>query len=399
LTIPPDTLSGKVQVDIVGDDRYELDESFAVVLSNPLAQENGAQPTIASPTSTVTIVNDDPLPTVSTIGSASVIEGGEGTTTTVDIVVTLSNVLDVIVTVDYSTSEGTATAEQDFQSASGTATVPLGQTTTLVSLQIDGDDTIEGDETFHLLLSSATSSLGAIPIAFPVSSTVTILDDDSVVVAQSSLMPAVDGDGVAVVEIRVERFKFQGGELTFELPGGIQSFDATLAFDTELVEILGVRGVTEFGSDPTFDSTSTPGQLTVSDSTASPVTTTPLVLARIVVRLIGSNASSTQLTLTSLRLTEAGTGTVYDQEAQASNTYQRGDVRADGQIRATDRLFLTQCVLQLRAVGSGVADCNAINAASVLHDGANGDIVDEFDGLYISEFVVELRDALFDLVN
>ena len=181
------------------------------------------------------------------------------------------------------------------------------------------------------VISLRTTSLGAIPIAPPVSSTITILDDDSGIIAESSLIPTIDSDGVAVAEIMIERFKFQGGDLSFIPRGGVQSFSATLAFDTDLVEIIGVRSVTEIAGNTIFDSTSTPGQLTISGSTTTPATTTPLVMAKIVVRLIGSNASSTQFT--------------------------------------------------------------------ILHDGVDGDSMDEADGLYINQFVVELRGVFFDLID
>jgi len=399
LTIPADTLTGTVQVEIIGDDRYELDETFSVVLSNPLAQDNGPQPTITSATSIVTILNDDPLPTVSIVGPASIIEGGAGTTATAEVVVLLSKALDVDVTVTYDTVGITATPDGDYVLELGSTVISSGSTTGMATFTINGDDIIEGDETFGVSLIDGSSSLGAIPISPPTSATITILDDDNGIVAESSLIPALDSDGVAVAELRVERFKFQGGDLSFELPGGIQSFAATLAFDTELVDILDVRAVTEFAGSTTFDSATTPGQLTISGSTTTPATTTPLILAKIVVRLTGSNASSTQFTLNNLQITEGGTGTIYNQEFQQSNTYQRGDVRPDGQVRATDRLFLAQCILQLRATGTGGDECNPINAASIMHGGIDGDTMDAADGLYISQFVVELRDAFFSLIE
>ena len=399
LTIPSDSLSNNIRVDAIGDDRYELDESFSIFIFNASTQDDGTLVPIADATSTVTILNDDPLPTLSIAGSASVAEGSAGTTATAEVAVLLSKPLDVDVTVTYGTAGLTAAPSIDYVLEVGSTVISSGNTTGTATFTIIGDDVVEGDETFGVGLINGSSSLGVIPIAPPTSSTVTILDDDSGIIAESNLVPTLDVDGVAVAEIRVERFKFQGGDLSFVPPGGVQSFNATLAFDTDLVEILGVRSATEFAGDTTFDSTSTPGQLTMSGSTATPTTTISLVLAKIIVRLIGSNASSTQFTLTNLQLTEGGTGTVYNQEFQASDTYRRGDVQVNGQVNGTDRLFLTQCILQLRATGTSGDDCNPINAASVLHDGIDGDTMDEADGLYISQFVVELRDVFFDLID
>ena len=199
--------------------------------------------------------------------------------------------------------------------------------------------------------SKATSIFGAMTIT-QTTAVVTILDEDGSIVPESALAPALDTDGIAVAEIRVERFRFEGGDLTAELAGGIQSFESTLTYDAGLVEILDVREVPEFAGNTTFDAISVPGQLTITGSTAgSPVTATPSVLAKIVLRLIGSSADSTQFTLTNLQITEGGTGTAYNQEFQVSDTYRRGDVMVDGQVTAADRLFLAECVVELRGIG------------------------------------------------
>ena len=60
-------------------------------------------------------------------GNASVTEGRVGTSSA-HFTVTLSAAASQPVTVAYSTSNGTATAGSDYQSASGTATFAVGET-------------------------------------------------------------------------------------------------------------------------------------------------------------------------------------------------------------------------------------------------------------------------------
>ena len=159
-------------------------------------------------------------------------EGADGTQTQASLDVTLSNILGVDVTVNYSTSDDTATAGQDYVAATDSVTVTAGETSAPLQVTVNGDDTDEGDETFTVTLSSAISNFGALGIDQP-TGTVTILDDDGTIVAESTLRPALDDDEIAVAELRVERFKYEGGELTATLPGGVQSFDATLTYDTK----------------------------------------------------------------------------------------------------------------------------------------------------------------------
>jgi hypothetical protein len=57
-------------------------------------------------------------------------------------------------TVHYATSDGTATAGSDYNSASGDLTFAPGETEKTITLQIIDDDLYEGDETFSVTLSS-----------------------------------------------------------------------------------------------------------------------------------------------------------------------------------------------------------------------------------------------------
>jgi hypothetical protein len=73
--------------------------------------------------------------------------------------VTLSATSAQTVTVDWATADGTATAGSDYQSASGTLTVPAGQTMGTITVLVNGDRLGELDETFVVKLSSPINAI------------------------------------------------------------------------------------------------------------------------------------------------------------------------------------------------------------------------------------------------
>ena len=82
----------------------------------------------------------------------------ENTDETIDFTVTLDRAAFGPVTADYATSDGTASAGEDYTAASGTLTFAVGETekTMAVGLLEDGKD--EGEETFTLTLSNASGA-------------------------------------------------------------------------------------------------------------------------------------------------------------------------------------------------------------------------------------------------
>jgi CSLREA domain-containing protein len=80
------------------------------------------------------------------------------------------------VTVDYATSDGTATQRTDYTLAAGTLSFANGETSKTFSVLINEDSYVEGDETFNLTLTNATG--GAI-LGANSSATVTLKDNDT----------------------------------------------------------------------------------------------------------------------------------------------------------------------------------------------------------------------------
>ena len=91
------------------------------------------------------------------INDITVTEGNSGTTNAT-FTVSLSKASAQAVTVSYATAEGTATAGTDYQSSSGTLNFAAGQTTQSVSVQVNGENVYEDDETFFVNLSNPTNA-------------------------------------------------------------------------------------------------------------------------------------------------------------------------------------------------------------------------------------------------
>ena len=114
-----------------------------------------------------------------TVSSGEIGEGAGSFTFTV----TLTPSSLQTVTVDYATSDGTATHGSDYTSASGTLTFSPGDTTKTVSVTIADDDIDEDDETFTLTLTNAVNA--TIPNTLE-SGSATIRDDDTAGVTVSA---------------------------------------------------------------------------------------------------------------------------------------------------------------------------------------------------------------------
>ncbi|MDT5014654.1 MAG: hypothetical protein QOD39_814 [Mycobacterium sp.] len=120
-----------------------------------------ATPGGTSATATNFVVNGIPSgqqtpPSVS-VADAAVAEGSSGTRN-LNFNVTLSKSSTSPVTVAYATSNGTATAGQDYTAKSGTVTFAAGETTKAVTVTVTGDVTAEPNETLTVTLSNPSGA-------------------------------------------------------------------------------------------------------------------------------------------------------------------------------------------------------------------------------------------------
>ena len=124
--------------------------TFATVANQDLPSVGGywaINYTATSVTATVTPYS------VITAANAAANEGNGGTST-LNIPVTLDHSSPFTTTVNYATSDGTATAGSDYVATSGTLTFAPGVTSLNVAVTVNGDALYEHDETFTVTLTS-----------------------------------------------------------------------------------------------------------------------------------------------------------------------------------------------------------------------------------------------------
>jgi chitinase len=141
LNFAPNELSKFVNVPILNDNLFENgNETFTLNLSAPTG---GA--VLASPSTTlITIFDNDSKPFISTTSTRQFPEGNAGITNFV-FTVSLSNPSVQTLTVDYVTSNGTASSSSDYVPNSGTLTFAPGTTSATITVQVSGDTTVEPD--------------------------------------------------------------------------------------------------------------------------------------------------------------------------------------------------------------------------------------------------------------
>ncbi len=165
LTFAAGVTTQTIAVSVTGDTADEGNETVVIMLSN-------ASTGISTASGTGTITDDDPK---FSINSPSVAEG-DSSTANLEFTVTLSGTRSSSspLSVDYASSDGTATAGTDYTAVSGTLTFASGVTSRTVAVSVTGDTTDESNETVVLTLSNASAGTGI----STATGTGTIRDDD-----------------------------------------------------------------------------------------------------------------------------------------------------------------------------------------------------------------------------
>ncbi|HEX8163698.1 MAG TPA: Calx-beta domain-containing protein [Pyrinomonadaceae bacterium] len=195
-------------VPILDDNIFEGSETVGLTLSAP----GGTALLGTQPTATLTIQDNESRPSVSPV-SLAVLEGASGTTN-VDLSVRLTNATTQTVTVNYRTSDGTATAGSDYVPAVGTLTFAPGETAKTIPLQIVGDAVDEGNENFFVDFSDAVNAN-----AFQ-RATITIIADEKITV-QFPLPSLTVGEAATRAAINVTR----AGDLTSTVTVRVRTVD------------------------------------------------------------------------------------------------------------------------------------------------------------------------------
>src|SRR5262245_22387587 len=150
LTFPRNVMNKSILVPIRGDRVLEWNEYFSVRLSN------GKGAKIADNTGYVTILDDEPVVSIS---DASLVEQDTGTTS-LQFAVYISNSYDIPVTVNYTTRDNSATAPGDYVAKTGSVTFGANDSTPqMITIDVIGDQVPELNESFFVDVTSPDSSV------------------------------------------------------------------------------------------------------------------------------------------------------------------------------------------------------------------------------------------------
>ncbi|MBV9470416.1 MAG: hypothetical protein JOZ57_14355, partial [Abitibacteriaceae bacterium] len=139
-------------IPITEDTLSEANETVTLTLANA----TGGAIIGANNPATLTIVDNDPLPTLS-INDVTQDEGNSGITN-FTFTVNLSTASGQSVSVAYATADGTASAGSDYTSTNGTLTFNAGETSKTITVQVNGDTANEPNETFTVNLANPTNA-------------------------------------------------------------------------------------------------------------------------------------------------------------------------------------------------------------------------------------------------
>jgi hypothetical protein len=162
LTFAPGETSKTVVAPVNGDMVDEHHENFFLNLANPsnagLAELRGVG----------TVLDNDPLPTLA-LSDTATSEGNPA-----EFTVALSSPSGKTVVVYFSTTDGTATALDDYSTRSEMLSFAPGETSKTVSIATTEDGEVESEEAFYLNLFNPTNATFADSLA-----TATVTDDDT----------------------------------------------------------------------------------------------------------------------------------------------------------------------------------------------------------------------------
>jgi hypothetical protein len=184
LVFPPGSTSQSIMVPVIDDTLDEANETFGISLSGAV---NG---TLGVADATVTIIDNDTPPTLSISGTAA-----PETDTDLTFMLTLSKASGLPASVQFSTMDGTATANSDYLPRSQTATIPPGSTEFPLAIPLIDDTIGESDETFTVHLTQ--------PLNTTLSNNVAagkILDDDApkTLAGSAALTPSTTSEAVTL---------------------------------------------------------------------------------------------------------------------------------------------------------------------------------------------------------
>lgn len=222
LTIGNGTTLITVTVPLSDDQLAEGNETIELALQNVSGTSNPRLGEVV--TTTIHIMDDEPVPTVALTSDAATASEGNGDVT---FTASLSFASASPVTVDYAVSDGTTMAGEDYTPISGTLTFASGQMSKSFTVTLLDDALDETDETAVITLSNPTAA----NLGTPDTATLTITDnDDMPTVAFDVDSYSVDENGgTALVVISLDTPS--GQPITLD----INSADGTAVADSDYI--------------------------------------------------------------------------------------------------------------------------------------------------------------------
>ena len=173
ITFAPGVVRQTIPIRVTDDNIPENSETFSVLLGVTSTNATLGNPT----TAVVTIFDNDGVGSTVQFNPTSYSAKETPGKSTVNLTVTATRFGDpnTPITVNYTTSDGTAMAGSDYERSSGTVTFGPGETQATISITILDDSLVENAENFFVALSDAVGAT----IGNNSTATVTIADDDS----------------------------------------------------------------------------------------------------------------------------------------------------------------------------------------------------------------------------
>jgi hypothetical protein len=158
LTFNPGELSKTFQVAIADDSNAEGPENVDLVLSNPKNLTAGAAPQIGPNGPAALTINDDDVSTFN-FSAPTYFVGEDASPGHATITVNRAGATNIPASVNYSTSDGTATAGVDYTAAAATLNFAAGETSKTFDVNVTNDGVAEANETVNLTLTSGATTV------------------------------------------------------------------------------------------------------------------------------------------------------------------------------------------------------------------------------------------------
>ncbi|MDA9212550.1 hypothetical protein N9O84_02430, partial [Gammaproteobacteria bacterium] len=147
ITFAPSETTKSISLDIIDDDIFEVDETFNVNFTLGATSLGN----LVNDTASITISDDDDAPVFGIAGANVKEEDG-----TASITITKTNPVQMDITVNYATADGTALAGLDYVDVNDSVTFAANETQKTISISIIEDSLDEDEESFSVSLTGAS---------------------------------------------------------------------------------------------------------------------------------------------------------------------------------------------------------------------------------------------------